>query len=99
MKKRLRKKFGVKEFYRPWFAICAELKEMGEGDQAEFVDRLIKTAESNGLLCNGTIGKTELEVALDTGIVNTDNAERRQQFLAQINSWSEFVKIEVSDLQ
>ena len=99
MKKRFRKKFAVGEFYRPWFAICAEIQPMAEGDQADFVSRFIAAAEAQGMVCEGAIGDTDLEVAFDTGRVDTGNAERRQQFLDLINSWPEFVKIEVSELQ
>ena len=53
MKKRFRKKFGVKEFYRPWFAISAEIEAMADGDQADFVSRFIAAAEALDMTCNG----------------------------------------------
>ena len=99
MKKRFRKKFGVKEFYRPWFAVSAEIEAMGEGDQADFVSRFIAAAEALGMTCNGAIGETELEVVLDTGRIDTANAERRQQFLDEIGKWEEIKKVDVSELQ
>ena len=99
MKKRLRKKLEIKEFYRPWFAITAEIQPMAEGDQADFVSRFIAAAEALDMICDGAIGETELEVAFDTGRLATANAERRQQFLDQIQSWPEIVKIEATELQ
>ncbi len=99
MKKRFRKKFAVQEFYRPWFTVCVELKPMGEGDQADFVARFINAAEALDMICDGVIGETDLEVALDTGRLATANAERRQQFIDQVSSWPEIVKIEASELQ
>ena len=99
MKKRFRKKFGVKEFYRPWFAISAEIEAMAEGDQADFVARFIAAAEALDMTCNGAIGDTELEVMLDTGRICTANEERRRQFIDQVSKWQEFVKFEASDLQ
>lgn len=99
MKKRFRKKFAVGEFYRPWFSVSAEITPMGEGDQADFVQRFIAAAEALDMVCDGAIGDTELEVALDTGRLATGNAERRQQFIDQVSAWSEIVKIEASELQ
>ena len=99
MKKRLRKKFAVKEFYRPWFVLSAEIKAMGEGEQADFVSRFIAAAEALDLVCNGAIGDTELEVGFDTGRIATANAERRQKFLDQVGQWPEIVKIETTELQ
>ena len=99
MKKRFRKKFGVREFYRPWFVVSAEITPMGEGDQAAFVARFIAAAEALDMVCDGAIGDTELEVALDTGRLATANAERRQQFIDQVSSWSEIVKFEATELQ
>ena len=99
MKKRFRKKFAVGEFYRPWFAVRAQIEEMADGDQADFVSRFIAEAEAFGMVCEGAIGDTDLEVALDTGRINTNNEERRQQFLEQIQKFTEIVKVEVTDLQ
>ena len=99
MKKRFRKKFAVGEFYRPWFAISAEITPMAEGDQAEFVQKFISTAEALDMVCDGAIGDTELDVALDTGRLATANAERRQQFIDQVSAWQEFTKFEASELQ
>ena len=99
MKKRFRKKFAVGEFYRPWFTVSAEITPMGEGDQAEFVQRFIATAEALDMICDGAIGDTELEVALDTGSLAAGNAERRQQFIDQVSSWQEIVKFEATELQ
>jgi uncharacterized protein YggL (DUF469 family) len=99
MKKRLRKKLGVKEFYRPWFAIAAEIVPMADGDQAAFVSRFIAEAEKLDMNCQGAIGETDFEVVLDTGRILTANAERRQQFVDAISSWEEFVKLDVSELQ
>ena len=99
MKKRFRKKFGVKEFYRPWFAISAEIEAMADGDQADFVSRFIAAAEGLDMTCNGAIGDTELEVMIDTGRICTANAERRQQFLDEIGKWTEINKIEATELQ
>ena len=99
MKKRFRKKFGVKEFYRPWFAVSAEIEAMDEGEQADFVARFIAAAVALDMTCNGAIGDTELEVVLDTGRICTANAERRQQFLDEIGKWEEIKKCEVSELQ
>ena len=99
MKKRFRKKFGVKEFYRPWFAVSAEIEAMADGDQADFVSRFIAAAEALGMTCNGAIGETELEVVLDTGKLDTANAERRQQFIDTVSAWQEIVKFEATELQ
>ena len=99
MKKRFRKKFAVAEFYRPWFAISAEIKPMAEGDQADFVSRFIAAAEALDMICDGAIGETELEVSFDTGRLATANAERRQQFIDQVSQWPEIVKIEATELQ
>ena len=99
MKKRLRKKLGVKEFYRPWFAIAAEIVPMADGDQAAFVSRFIAEAEKLDMNCQGAIGETDFEVVLDTGRILTDNAERRQQFLDEIGKWAEIKKIDASELQ
>ena len=99
MKKRFRKKFAVGEFYRPWFAISAEIQPMAEGDQADFVSRFIAAAEALDMICDGAIGETELEVAFDTGRLATANEERRQKFLDQVKDWPEIVKIEATDLQ
>ena len=99
MKKRLRKKLAVKEFYRPWFAVVAEIEAMADGDQAEFVTRFINAAEALDMTCNGAIGDTDLEVMLDTGRICTANEERRRQFIDQVSKWQEFVKFEASDLQ
>lgn len=99
MKKRFRKKFAVAEFYRPWFAICAEITPMADGDQADFVQRFIAAAEALDLVCNGAIGDTDLEVAFDTGRLATGNEERRQKFIDQVSAWPEFVKFEASELQ
>ena len=98
MKKRFRKKFGVGEFYRPWFVVSAELAPMGEGDQAAFVDRFIAAAEALDMVCDGAIGETDLEVALDTGRIATANEARRCQFIEQVKSWQEFVAFEASEL-
>ena len=99
MKKRLRKKLGVKEFYRPWFAIAAEIVPMADGDQAAFVSRFIAEAEKLDMNCHGAIGETDFEVVMDTGRILTGNAERRQQFLDEIGKWSEIKKIESTELQ
>ncbi|MBE6379596.1 MAG: DUF469 family protein [Lentisphaerae bacterium] len=99
MKKRFRKKFAVGEFYRPWFAVSAEITAMGEGDQADFVSRFIAAAEALDMVCDGAIGETELEVAFDTGRMATANEERRRQFLDQVKAWPEIVKIEATELQ
>ena len=99
MKKRFRKKFAVKEFYRPWFAVSAEITQMAEGDQADFVARFIAAAEALDLVCDGAIGDTELEVSFDTGRICTANDERRKQFIEQVSKWQEIVKIEATELQ
>lgn len=99
MKKRLRKKFAVQEFYRPWFAISAEITPMADGDQADFVSRFIAAAEALDMTCDGAIGENDLEVAFDTGRIATANAERRQQFLDQVSTWPEIIKIEATELQ
>lgn len=99
MKKRFRKKFGVGEFYRPWFVVSAELKPMGEGEQADFVSRFIAEAEKRDMTCTGAIGETELEVGIDTGRLATANEERRADFIAAVQGWEEFTKFEASDLQ
>ena len=99
MKKRFRKKFGVKEFYRPWFAISAEIEAMADGDQADFVSRFIAAAEALDMICQGAIGETDLEVMVDTGRICTANEDRRQQFIEQVGKWEEFVKFEASELQ
>ncbi len=95
----MRKKFAVKEFYRPWFAVSAEIVPMADGDQADFVSRFIAAAEALDMICEGAIGDTELEVALDTGRICTANEERRQKFIDEVAKWQEFVKFEASELQ
>lgn len=99
MKKRLRKKLGVKEFYRPWFAIAAEITPMADGDQANFISRFIAAAENLDMNCRGAIGETDLEVVFDTGRILTQNAERRQQFIDTVSKWEEIVKLDASELQ
>ena len=47
MKKRFRKKFAVGEFYRPWFAVIAQIEETADGDQANFVSRIIADLGGN----------------------------------------------------
>ncbi|MPN19553.1 hypothetical protein SDC9_166924 [bioreactor metagenome] len=98
MKKRLRKKWGVGEFYRPWFAFTAEIKPLADGDQANFVARFIAEAEMRDLRCEGNIGDIELTVYIETGRLATRNAERRQEFLDAIGGWDEIVKFEASEI-
>ena len=99
MKKRFRKKFAVGEFYRPWFAVRAQIEEMADGDQADFVSRFIAEAEKLDMNCQGAIGETDFEVVMDTGRILTGNAERRQQFVDVVSKWEEFVNLDVSELQ
>jgi len=99
MKKRLRKKWSVGEFYRPWFAVSAEIKPLADGDQADLVARFIAEAEKRDLLCEGSISDAELMVSIETGRIATRNAERRQEFLDAVKDWAEFVKFEASELQ
>ena len=99
MKKRLRKKFGIGEFYRPWFTFEADLKPMNDGDQAEFVARFIAEAEKHDLVCEGAIGDNDLSVVIETGRLATRNAERRREFLDAVGQWEVFAHIDASELQ
>ena len=98
MKKRLRKKHGIGEFYQPWFTFEAELKPMADPDQADFVARFIAEAEKRDLLCDGAISAADISVAIDTGRLATRNAERRQEFLDVVGKWEVFTHIDASEL-
>lgn len=97
MKKRLRKKLHRGEFQELGFFLKVKYAEMPDEEFDRFIDGVIDKIGSLGLECGGRFDVTELELFVTTGLVNTDEASKRQAVLDFMNSLPGVTSVEGSD--
>ncbi|WP_176012445.1 50S ribosome-binding protein YggL [Victivallis sp. Marseille-Q1083] len=98
MKKRLRKKLQVGEFFVPAFTLEATLKELDDAEMDQLYDRFIELLQAQELRCYGGWCDEHLYMTISTGPVGHDNEERRLRFLESLGSLQEIVSFNASEL-
>ncbi|WP_176013240.1 50S ribosome-binding protein YggL [Victivallis sp. Marseille-Q1083] len=98
MKKRLRKKLRVGEFKELCFEFSGKLTEMDDAASDAFIDKFVELVEHCQLCCHGVFGDGEIELCMETGPVDTDNAERRQAFLDGLKELPQITSFEATEL-
>ena len=98
MKKRLRKKLGLKEFQELGFAICCNVAEMDEAAEDALFDRIIALFEKYEMHCGGFFDANHLDLEVCTGLVNTDNQARYEAAKAEFMQLEGLSDIEITEL-
>ncbi len=98
MKKRLRKKLGLKEFQELGFAICCNVAEMDEAAEDALFDQIIALFEKYEMHCGGFFDANHLDLEVCTGLVNTDNQARYEAAKAEFMKLEGLSDIEITEL-
>lgn len=98
MKKRLRKKLGVKEFQELHFTVSCKVAEMDEAAEDALFDKIIDIVEKHEMHCGGYFDTGILELEICTGYVDTDNQSRYEAAKAEISALEGLSELEISEL-
>ena len=99
MKKRLRKKLGMGEYRELGFELSGNLIEMDEEQGDAVFQRFVALVDSFGMYCGGAWDDKGFDLYVATGLVGTQNAERRETFLNQFKEFKEVSDFKAGDLQ
>ncbi len=98
MKKRLRKKLMVGEFKELDFALTGNLIEMDEETEVAFFERFFDLCEEFDFGLDGAFGQDSFDLAVLTGVIGTQNEERRAAFLEKLKDFKEITGFDASNL-
>lgn len=99
MKKRLRKKTHHGEFKELGFVLTATYEEKADMDQLyDFVEQLTAKFDDLGLDVSGYFDFADLDIMVNTGSPNTEEAVRRQEAIDFVKSMPGVTEVNAGDL-
>ena len=98
MKKRLRKKKCIGEFAEMGFELKATFPEMDEEKLDALLRQAMNKAGEYDLYCGGGFFVDGLDLFVCTGRVNTDEANRKEQFISWLKGAVEGIEVSAGEL-
>jgi uncharacterized protein YggL (DUF469 family) len=99
MKKRLRKKKHIGEFKELGFLLEAKLNLQTDEELDRFNDEFLDYIEKENMHIGGGMGMDDLSLYVCTGVVNTGNAEARENLISWMDKHENVTEVNAGELK
>ena len=98
MKKRLRKKLHVGEYADMYFTMTGKFTGVEDDKADDLYTEIFQMVADCGCCLNGMISPDEFDLEVITGVIDTDNAARREALIAKFKAHANVSEVNASEL-